>query len=83
MYTPQPTPQSDSLHDLVVYVSGELDRLSGVLQEVQVDYIQFNVHYAAPDKPVVGQVYYADGTSWNPGTGEGLYLYTSAGWSKL
>lgn len=83
MYAPEPSPQTQSLADVVRYVAHELDRIGGVLQEVRVENITFLVHYAAPAKPGVGQVYYADGTSWNPGSGEGLYIYTSAGWVKL
>ena len=36
--------------------------------------------YNAPPKPRVGQLAYADGTDWNPGSGEGLYVYKSTGW---
>jgi hypothetical protein len=33
---------------------------------------------------VPGKLAWADGTKWNPGSGEGLYVYTSAGvWEKL
>jgi hypothetical protein len=35
--------------------------------------------YAAPAKPVKGRLYYADGVSWDPGSGEGVYRYTLAG----
>lgn len=45
---------------------------------------QMTVMYAAPSKPRTGWLVYADGTSWNPGSGEGVYVYTSGGaWSKL
>lgn len=30
-----------------------------------------------------GVMVYADGTSWNPGSGEGLYAYYNAAWNKL
>lgn len=31
-----------------------------------------------------GLIAYANNTDWNPGSGEGLYLYTSGGtWAKL
>lgn len=39
--------------------------------------------YVAPEKPYDGMVRYADGTSWNPGTGEGAYIYYAASWKKL
>jgi hypothetical protein len=45
----------------------------------------FDVSNAAPDKPRTGDIRYADGSNWNPGsTGEGVYIYLSTGaWSKL
>lgn len=38
--------------------------------------------YVAPDKPRDGDIRFADGTSWDPGSGSGLYYYSS-GWRKL
>lgn len=38
---------------------------------------------AEPERPVEGQVVYADGTGWNPGQGEGLYIYIGGSWFKL
>jgi len=35
---------------------------------------------AAPPSPTVGRVAYANGTSWNPGSGAGLYVYKPGGW---
>lgn len=31
--------------------------------------------YEAPEKPTGGLLVRADGTSWNPGSGRGLYIY--------
>lgn len=39
--------------------------------------------FVAPDSPKEGLVVFADGTSWNPGAGRGLYLRTGSAWSKL
>lgn len=37
-----------------------------------------------PQRPRVGMVVYADGTHWNPGSGEGIYYYKStAVWTLL
>jgi hypothetical protein len=35
-----------------------------------------------PSKPEVGQVVFADGAAWNPGSGRGLYYY-DAGWQHI
>lgn len=37
----------------------------------------------APSKPREGMIRFADGTSWNPGSGRGLYQYVSGAWVKL
>lgn len=41
------------------------------------------VTYVAPPKPRKGMRRYADGTSWNPGSGEGLYRYNGTVWVLL
>ena len=44
----------------------------------------FDVSNVVPSKPRAGDVRYADGSNWNPGSGQGLYIYLSTGaWSKL
>jgi len=75
----QPNPINDN-SVLGLYLNGELQKLASNLQNLEIDSISFKVWNVAPDKPRVGQVYYADGTNWNPlSGGEGLYLYLSTG----
>lgn len=38
--------------------------------------------YVAPVKPFDGMKRYADGTDWNPGAGEGEYIYYAGAWHK-
>lgn len=38
--------------------------------------------YVAPAKPFDGMKRYADGTEWNPGGGEGEYIYYAGAWHK-
>lgn len=38
---------------------------------------------SAPERETRGMVRYADGVGWDPGSGEGLYIYTSTGWVKV
>ncbi len=35
---------------------------------------------AAPEKPREGDIRFADGTNWNPGSGKGIYAYSGAAW---
>ena len=37
----------------------------------------------APKKPRTGLTVLADGTNWNPGTGQGVYTYYAGAWHKL
>lgn len=66
------------------FVQREFQRVQEALETVH----QFDVLHVEPAKPRVGLVAYADGTDWDPDSGgahggEGLYVYTSAGWKKL
>jgi len=77
-YFPKRTPQEYSPE----FLADELQKISFAIDQLSLGF--FDVQYVAPDKPRQGRVAYADGSSWNPGSGEGLYLYTSGGtWSKL
>ena len=38
---------------------------------------------AAPSRVEDGLVVYADGTNWDPGSGEGVYAYYNSTWNKL
>ena len=78
MYSPSNVP----FGNLTSWLQQELARIAASWG--QIDFLEFTVHHAAPAKPKAGRVYYADGTNWNPGGGEGLYLYLSNGtWQKL
>ena len=81
-YRPNPPTTAE---DLVRYITDELERIGDSFEAIDTESVRWAVFNAAPDKPQAGQVYYADGTDWNPGgTGEGLYFYTSgAAWVKL
>jgi len=75
----QPNPINDN-SVLGLYLNAELQKLAANLQNLEIDSVSFKVWNTAPDKPRAGQVYYADGTNWNPlAGGEGLYLYLSTG----
>lgn len=36
-----------------------------------------------PEFPVEGQLAIADGTGWDPGSGDGTYVYRNSQWRKL
>ena len=79
-YNPNPVP--DNTEDLPRYIFDELLRLQGALEENPVTYIE--VKNAAPDRIKQGDIVYADGSNFDPGSGEGIYFRNAAGsWVKL
>ncbi len=42
-------------------------------------FMQLEVLYAEPTQRSAGMLVYADGSTWNPGSGEGVYRRTVAG----
>lgn len=45
--------------------------------------LRLTVLNVVPTKPRNGMIAYADGTNWNPGSGEGPYAYINGVWTKL
>ena len=79
-YTPEQVPLSQELPDVVAYLHRELSRISQAFSE---DTLQVNKIYTEPKKPREGLLALADGASWNPGSGAGLYVYFTGVWKKV
>ena len=78
----EPGPLPPNVKDLGVYIITELNRLGGIMFNQSV--MRLEQSNVAPDKPRIGDIRYADGTNWDPGSGEGIYFRNSAGnWVKL
>lgn len=45
--------------------------------------VWLDMSYAAPKKLSDGMVVLADGTTWNPGSGAGVYCFRSGVWNFL
>ena len=56
----------------------ELAKLSEGVERVSL--VKLNVE---PEKKEDGQVEYADGTNWNPGSGAGVYFWNGTTWKFL
>ena len=80
-YEPGPLP-TDS-EDLGVYEVTELKRLGDVLINQATFRLERTLE--APQRPRGGDVRYADGANWNPGSGEGIYFFkeSTSAWVKL
>lgn len=77
--TPTPIPRKPD--DLPMYLENELRRMWAAISALHQGHIP-KVHLA-PGKPRDGDIRYADGTNWNPGSGEGIYAYYAGSWNKL
>jgi hypothetical protein len=62
-------------------VMQELWRISSVLYALAQGHL--DKAHAVPASPYDGMVRYADGTDWDPGSGEGVYAYYNSTWNKL
>lgn len=68
----------DDLAQLPDALRREFASLKRALEEPQSIY-ELAISYSYPARLRVGMVIYADGTTLNPGSGEGLYRYNLAG----
>lgn len=75
MYTPRIPP--DKTEDLLPYLDDEFLKVAAVLNDSLAG--MRDIQYKTPARVKPGLVVYADGTEWNPGSGEGLYRYNLAG----
>lgn len=82
MYTPTPVPRGN-LEALENYLESELQRLAIDLEANIIAKVQLAETFVVPSKPRDGLLVFADGTSWNPGSGRGIYVYSSSAWVKL
>ena len=79
-YAPLPAPAD--VQELPRYLEQELQRLATAINDHQMRLMGLDVLTVAPNNPQDGDMAYADGSTWNPGAGRGVYEY-NAGWVKL
>ncbi|MGI0011874.1 MAG: hypothetical protein ACREBU_00310 [Nitrososphaera sp.] len=80
-YTPNNIPPFKNLKDLIVFLNLELRRIADTIAR-NVDQ-PFDPSGVDQDKFTDGMMIYADGTSFNPGAGRGLYVRNNNQWEKL
>jgi len=76
----EPGAPPDNPEDMGIYVVNELKRLANVVLN-QATFRLERIH-EAPSRPRTGDIRFADGSDWNPGSGEGIYWYGTS-WNKL
>jgi hypothetical protein len=79
----QPSPLPINQENLGLYLTTELKRLGDILFN-QATFRLERTH-TAPTRPRGGDIRYADGTNWDPGSGEGVYFYkeSTSAWVQL
>lgn len=78
VYVPKLLPNFKSFEDAEKFLA---DEYLAIARELQLEeYKQLKVLHASPAKPRRGLLAYADGTDWNPGSGEGLYRHNGTIW---
>lgn len=82
-YEVEPLSYIPNIEALSAYVQRELARVSIAMQLLADGQIEEST--VAPAKPRHGMIRLADGTSWNPGSGRGIYWYdkNTATWKLL
>lgn len=76
-YTPSPIQG-----ELGAYLQNELAKIAQAMDTAD-ERVTLDLLYAAPKKYRAGTVVAADGTTWNPGSGKGMYWYDGATWKFL
>lgn len=79
-YLPGVVPQGAA--ELPAFLAQELTKMAQALATPN-EFLQLSTLYAVPRKPREGMVVLADGSSWNPGSGAGAYVYRGAAWHLL
>lgn len=67
--------------DLGAFLQRELAAIAEAIN--QEDLLRLEETNVAPDKPLEGDIRRADGTNWDPGSGQGIYWYDGTSWNKL
>ena len=82
-FTEPPLNQHD-MESLLRWLRTELLEIEATLDILQTPRINLVPQNSEPQRPRTGDIARADGTNWNPGSGEGVYEYDSGGtWNKL
>ncbi len=78
-----PSTAPENAKEFQLWLLDELRHIADSASELETDTVVLKQWNAVPDKLYDGLVAYADGTNWNPGSGEGYYGYYAAAWHFL
>lgn len=78
-YAPDIVPEDAA--EMRRFLSGELNKIQAAITAMSLGHLDKT--HVAPNKPRDGDIRFADGTNWNPGSGQGVYAYYGAAWHLL
>lgn len=78
-YAPEPVPSDPK--ELPAYIERNNRAIEMAINLLAAGHLDET--HVAPVKPRVGDLKLADGTNWNPGSGQGIYAYYNSVWNKL
>lgn len=61
----------------------ELRRIQRFTEQPTFPFLLLEQLNAVPDRLVAGMIVWADGTNWDPGSGQGIYWYDGSTWNLL
>ena len=73
----------DARPGLRTWLAAQLRNIADALTEPSVRTLHVETRAAAPEKYADGDLVYANGTDWDPGSGEGFYGRVGGAWVKL
>lgn len=78
-YAPEPVPSDPK--ELPAYIERNNRAIEMAINLLAAGHLDET--HVAPVKPRNGDIRLADGTNWNPGSGQGVYAYYNSTWNKL
>ena len=78
-YAPEPVPSDPK--ELPAYIERNNRAIEMAINLLAAGHLDET--HVAPTKPRTGDIRLADGTDWDPGTGQGVYVYYNSAWNKL
>lgn len=78
-YAPEPVPSDPK--ELPAYIERNNRAIEMAINLLAAGHLDET--HVAPVKPRTGDIRLADGTDWNPGSGQGIYAYYNSAWNKL
>jgi hypothetical protein len=84
-YAPKQAPvvNDRELQLVVRWLEDELREIAASIEVPEFEVVRFATLHSALPKPRNGDHVRADGSDWDPGSGEGEYEYKGGAWSKL